>query len=56
MKWQTALLLPARFLLQLLLVSALAACSSSYYSALEKFGIEKRDILVDRIDDESVGL
>lgn len=27
------------------------ACSSAYYGALEKFGIEKRDILVDRIDD-----
>lgn len=39
------------FLSQLLLVAMLTACSSSYYSALEKFGIEKRDILVDRIDD-----
>ena len=47
-------LLSLRFgnlLWQLLLASLLAACSSSYYSALEKFGIEKRDILVDRIDD-----
>jgi len=29
----------------------LAACSSAYYGALEKVGIEKRDILVDRIED-----
>lgn len=30
---------------------ALAACTSTYYRALESVGIEKRDILVDRIDD-----
>ena len=29
----------------------LTACSSAYYSAMEKVGIEKRDILIDRIDD-----
>ncbi len=29
----------------------LVACSSAYYGALEKVGIEKRDILVDRIVD-----
>lgn len=28
-----------------------AACSSTYYRALESIGIEKRDVLVDRIDD-----
>lgn len=33
------------------LLLALAACSSAYYRALESVGIEKRDILVDRIDD-----
>ena len=33
------------------LMAALAACSSVYYSTLETFGIEKRDILVDRIED-----
>lgn len=32
-------------------VLALAACTSTYYRALESVGIEKRDILVDRIDD-----
>src|SRR5690606_19062792 len=33
------------------IVLALAACTSAYYRALETVGIEKRDILVDRIDD-----
>lgn len=30
---------------------AVSACSSTYYRALESIGIEKRDVLVDRIDD-----
>lgn len=29
----------------------LSACSSAYYSAMEKVGIHKRDILVDRVED-----
>ncbi len=29
----------------------LTACQSAYYSAWEKLGIEKRDILVDRVED-----
>lgn len=29
----------------------LAGCSSVYYNAMEKVGIHKRDILVDRVDD-----
>lgn len=29
----------------------LGACSSTYYRTLEKFGIEKRDILTDRVED-----
>lgn len=29
----------------------LSGCSSTYYAALEKVGIEKRDILVDRVED-----
>ena len=33
------------------LVLALGACSKAYYSALEGVGIEKREILVDRVDD-----
>jgi hypothetical protein len=33
----------------LLACALLAACSAAYYGTLEKFGIEKRDILVDRL-------
>ncbi|HEX5764377.1 MAG TPA: DUF2959 domain-containing protein [Woeseiaceae bacterium] len=33
------------------IVMSVAACSSTYYRALESVGIEKRDVLVDRIDD-----
>lgn len=29
----------------------LAGCQSAYYSAMEKLGFEKRDILVDRVED-----
>ncbi|MBG23974.1 MAG: DNA repair protein, partial [Idiomarinaceae bacterium] len=29
----------------------LAGCQSAYYGAMEKVGIHKRDILVDRVDD-----
>lgn len=35
----------------LVVVFSVTACSSAYYGALEKVGIEKRDILIDRIDD-----
>jgi hypothetical protein len=31
--------------------AALSSCSAAYYGALEQFGIEKRDILVDRVED-----
>ena len=31
------------------LIIVIAGCSTAYYSGLEKFGIHKRDILVDRI-------
>jgi ElaB/YqjD/DUF883 family membrane-anchored ribosome-binding protein len=31
--------------------AALSSCSAAYYRALETFGIEKRDILVDRVED-----
>lgn len=38
--------------LVLALVSvSVAGCTSTYYGAMEKFGIEKRDILVDRVED-----
>lgn len=29
----------------------LAGCQSAYYATMEKFGVEKRDILVDRVED-----
>lgn len=32
-----------------LAAAALTSCSAAYYGVLEKFGVEKRDILVDRI-------
>lgn len=34
----------------LLAVVALASCATAYYRTLETFGIEKRDILVDRVE------
>lgn len=33
------------------LAITLGGCSSAYYGTLEKFGIEKRDVLVDRVED-----
>lgn len=36
--------------LPLVLCSLLAACSSTYYQAMEKFGVAKRDILADRVE------
>ena len=33
------------------LVLLLAGCSSTYYNTMEKFGIAKREILADRVDD-----
>lgn len=40
-----------RSIIALSLVLTLAACQSAYYGAAEKFGIHKRDILVDRVED-----
>jgi ABC-type transporter Mla subunit MlaD len=37
--------------LVLVLMVFLAGCETAYYNAMEKVGIEKRDILVDRIED-----
>ena len=34
-----------------LLLLTLVGCRSTYYSTMEKFGIEKRDIMVDRVED-----
>ncbi|WP_417659173.1 DUF2959 domain-containing protein [Pseudidiomarina sp.] len=35
----------------LALAMALTGCQSAYYGAMEKVGVHKRDILVDRVDD-----
>lgn len=40
-----------RFATAALMSVALGACSSAYYKTMEGFGIEKRDILVDRVED-----
>jgi len=40
-----------RTLLMLSAILTLSACSSAYYSAMEKVGIHKRDIMVDRVVD-----
>ena len=32
-------------------IVSLVGCESTYYSTMEKFGVEKRDILVDRIEE-----
>lgn len=39
------------FPLAVVVIATATACSSTYYKALEAVGIEKRDVLVDRIDD-----
>ena len=35
----------------LLLALGLGACESAYYGAMEQFGVHKRDLLVDRVED-----
>jgi hypothetical protein len=35
----------------LVLLSGLAACSSMYYATMEKFGYQKRDLLVERVEE-----
>ncbi len=40
-----------RFLIAALPLLALAGCQSAYYATMEQFGVEKRDILVDRVED-----
>ena len=45
--------LPIRLKLAVFVSAALlvSACSSAYYGAMEQFGVHKRDILVDRIEE-----
>ncbi len=40
-----------RFFLLAIALLTLAGCQSAYYSAMEKAGLHKRDILVDRVED-----
>lgn len=40
-----------RFLTLVLLGLTLAACQSAYYGTMERFGVHKRDILVDRVEE-----
>lgn len=40
-----------KFVGLVVLMTLLSACQSAYYAAWEKVGIEKRDILVDRVED-----
>ena len=40
-----------RTLTMLSAIFILSACSSAYYSAMEKVGIHKRDIMVDRVEE-----
>jgi hypothetical protein len=40
-----------RFFLLVIALLTLAGCQSAYYSAMEKVGLHKRDILVDRVED-----
>lgn len=40
-----------RWLATAVMVLAVAGCQSAYYGAMEKVGVHKRDILVDRVDD-----
>lgn len=42
---------PLPILSALMLILLLSGCATAYYNTLEKFGIEKRDILASRIDD-----
>lgn len=40
----------SRWFLYALLVVSLAGCQSAYYSAMEKVGVHKRDIMVNRVE------
>lgn len=40
-----------KFVSTLALAFTLSACSSAYYNTMETFGIHKRDIMIDRVED-----
>lgn len=50
MKKETILLPAWLILMTVLFILFLGGCSKAYYSAMEKVGIHKRDILVDRVE------
>ena len=41
----------SRLLIAVLVAPLLTSCTTAYYKALESVGVEKRDILVDRVED-----
>lgn len=43
----------AGFLAASLALTTVGGCATAYYGALEQFGVEKRDVLVDRVSDVS---
>jgi len=43
-------LIKMKFIKILILSLLLTSCSQAYYSAMEKFGVEKRDILISRVE------
>jgi len=44
-------ILNLRFMVMLACIVSLTGCSSAYYGTLEKVGIHKRDLMVDRVED-----
>lgn len=40
-----------KIMMTFLLATFLGGCSSAYYNTMEKFGVHKRDILVERVED-----
>ncbi|MFZ7112422.1 MAG: DUF2959 domain-containing protein [Desulfatiglandales bacterium] len=51
MKKETTLRHAQVIVIAVLLVSLIGGCSKAYYGAMEKVGIHKRDILIDRVED-----
>ena len=41
----------SKFSFMLVTLVLLAGCQSAYYSAMEKVGVHKRDIMLDRVED-----
>ncbi len=43
--------MPLMLIFSTMLLTGMSGCQSAYYSAMEKVGVHKRDILVDRVED-----